>query len=142
LQACAIAADGGVRWFGFKNILKTKTDWAIGDGAASGSNRVKRGGSWNNNANNCRSANRNNNNPNNRNNNIGFRAASTVPQGQAGSHPEMPVSREGGNEQVRLRAVGSAGERRAGAVFGMRARESVKSMLSIPSILSGKGEER
>ncbi|MBP5442178.1 MAG: SUMF1/EgtB/PvdO family nonheme iron enzyme [Treponema sp.] len=42
-------------------------------GAASGSNRVKRGGSWNNNANNCRVANRNNNNPNNRNNNIGFR---------------------------------------------------------------------
>ena len=39
----------------------------------SGSNRVKRGGSWNNNANNCRSANRNNNNPDNSNNNIGFR---------------------------------------------------------------------
>ncbi|MBN2374712.1 SUMF1/EgtB/PvdO family nonheme iron enzyme [bacterium] len=40
-----------------------------------GSNRVKRGGSWNNNARNCRSANRNNNNPDNRNNNIGFRLA-------------------------------------------------------------------
>ncbi|MBN2892649.1 MAG: SUMF1/EgtB/PvdO family nonheme iron enzyme [Bacteroidales bacterium] len=38
-----------------------------------GSNRVNRGGSWNNNANNCRVANRNNNNPNNYNNNIGFR---------------------------------------------------------------------
>jgi formylglycine-generating enzyme required for sulfatase activity len=38
-----------------------------------GSNRVKRGGSWNNNAQNCRSANRNNNNPDNRNNNQGFR---------------------------------------------------------------------
>ncbi|MBP8954515.1 MAG: SUMF1/EgtB/PvdO family nonheme iron enzyme [Armatimonadetes bacterium] len=34
-----------------------------------------RGGSWNNNENNCRSANRNNNNPNNRNNNNGFRCA-------------------------------------------------------------------
>jgi hypothetical protein len=34
---------------------------------------VIRGGSWNNNAHNCRSANRNNNWPNNRNNNIGFR---------------------------------------------------------------------
>jgi hypothetical protein len=34
---------------------------------------VIRGGSWNNNARNCRSANRNNNNPDNRNNNIGFR---------------------------------------------------------------------
>ena len=39
-----------------------------------GSNRVNRGGSWNNNANNCRVANRNNNNPDNSNNNIGFRA--------------------------------------------------------------------
>ena len=35
--------------------------------------RVLRGGSWNNNANNCRSANRNRNTPDNRNNNIGFR---------------------------------------------------------------------
>lgn len=40
-----------------------------------GSNRVNRGGSWNNNANNCRSANRNNNNPGNSNNNLGFRLA-------------------------------------------------------------------
>ncbi|MBD2151266.1 SUMF1/EgtB/PvdO family nonheme iron enzyme [Pseudanabaena sp. FACHB-1277] len=32
-----------------------------------------RGGSWNNNAINCRSANRNRNNADNRNNNIGFR---------------------------------------------------------------------
>jgi formylglycine-generating enzyme required for sulfatase activity len=38
-----------------------------------GSNRVLRGGSWNNNGRNCRSANRNNNEPSNRNNNIGFR---------------------------------------------------------------------
>ncbi|KAA0230092.1 hypothetical protein EDS67_08620 [candidate division KSB1 bacterium] len=38
-----------------------------------GSNRVLRGGSWNNNAQNCRSANRNWNSPDNRNNNIGFR---------------------------------------------------------------------
>ena len=38
--------------------------------------RVLRGGSWNNNPNNCRSANRNNNNPDNRNNNIGFRVVS------------------------------------------------------------------
>jgi hypothetical protein len=37
--------------------------------------RVLRGGSWNNNANNCRVANRNNNNPDNRNNNNGFRLA-------------------------------------------------------------------
>ena len=38
-----------------------------------GSNRVLRGGSWNDNARNCRVANRNNNSPDNRNNNTGFR---------------------------------------------------------------------
>ncbi|MGI9065300.1 MAG: SUMF1/EgtB/PvdO family nonheme iron enzyme [Pyrinomonadaceae bacterium] len=35
--------------------------------------RLLRGGSWNNNATNVRSANRNRNTPDNRNNNIGFR---------------------------------------------------------------------
>lgn len=34
-----------------------------------------RGGSWNNNGRNCRSANRNRNEPANRNNNLGFRLA-------------------------------------------------------------------
>jgi len=38
---------------------------------------VLRGGSWNNNDNNCRVANRNNNNPNNSNNNNGFRITNT-----------------------------------------------------------------
>lgn len=42
-----------------------------------GSNRVIRGGSWNNNAQNLRSANRNNDGPDNRNNNVGFRLVST-----------------------------------------------------------------
>ncbi|MBU6429743.1 MAG: SUMF1/EgtB/PvdO family nonheme iron enzyme [Cyanobacteria bacterium REEB65] len=41
-----------------------------------GSNRVNRGGSWNNNAGNERAAYRNNNTPTNRNNNIGFRLVS------------------------------------------------------------------
>lgn len=49
-----------------------------GAGPGSGSNRVNRGGSWNNNARNCRSANRNRNDPGNRNNNLGLRLASTV----------------------------------------------------------------
>ncbi|MEI6436402.1 MAG: SUMF1/EgtB/PvdO family nonheme iron enzyme [Bacteroidota bacterium] len=40
-----------------------------------GSNRVNRGGSWINNAFNCRPGNRNNNTPDNRNNNLGFRLA-------------------------------------------------------------------
>jgi hypothetical protein len=39
-----------------------------------GSNRVICGGSWNNNARNCRVPNRNNDTPDNRNNNIGFRS--------------------------------------------------------------------
>ena len=42
-------------------------------GPNSGSSRVLRGGSWNNNDTNCRVANRNRNNPDNRNNNNGFR---------------------------------------------------------------------
>ncbi|MDX1994379.1 MAG: SUMF1/EgtB/PvdO family nonheme iron enzyme [bacterium] len=37
--------------------------------------RVLRGGSWNNNEDNLRSANRNRNNPDNRNNNNGFRCS-------------------------------------------------------------------
>ena len=42
-----------------------------------GSNRVIRGGSWNNDANNARCSNRNNNTPTNRNNNIGVRLLSS-----------------------------------------------------------------
>ena len=45
---------------------------------------MKRGGNWNNNANNCRSANRNRNNPDNRNNNNGFRACSAAPAQETG----------------------------------------------------------
>ena len=36
---------------------------------------MNRGGSWNNTARNCRSANRNRNTPQNRNNNLGFRVS-------------------------------------------------------------------
>ncbi|MBL7794789.1 MAG: SUMF1/EgtB/PvdO family nonheme iron enzyme [Saprospiraceae bacterium] len=42
------------------------------------SNRVLRGGAWNNNADNCRVANRNNDNPGNRNDNNGFRLSNTA----------------------------------------------------------------
>lgn len=45
---------------------------------STGSNRVLRGGAWNNDADNCRVANRNNNGPDNRNNNVGFRPANTA----------------------------------------------------------------
>ena len=114
LTMCAAAAEGGVRWYGFRGILQSlggevsRGIWAGGEGADSGSNRVKRGGSWNNTASNCRSAYRNNNDPSNRNNNIGFRLVSTMrPKGQAGSHPPSPAPRSGGDGQARLRAAGS-----------------------------------
>ncbi|MBF0311736.1 MAG: SUMF1/EgtB/PvdO family nonheme iron enzyme, partial [Magnetococcales bacterium] len=54
----------------------SRIPWAWDDGTR-GSNRVNRGGSWNNNPANVRSANRNNNSPDNRNNNLGFRLSST-----------------------------------------------------------------
>src|SRR5437016_5069235 len=44
-------------------------------GRSQGSNRVIRGGIWNNHGQNCRAANRNRNTPTNRNNNLGFRVA-------------------------------------------------------------------
>jgi hypothetical protein len=50
---------------------------------------VLRGGSFNNNAHNVRSAYRNDNNPDNRNNNIGFRVASTLRQTNASVMPEF-----------------------------------------------------
>ena len=53
--------------------LRVKT--TIG-GRPRGSNRVNRGGSWNNTSQNCRAANRNRNTPSKRNNNLGFRVSS------------------------------------------------------------------
>ncbi|MCF1182037.1 SUMF1/EgtB/PvdO family nonheme iron enzyme [Marichromatium gracile] len=47
-----------------------------------------RGGSWNNNARNCRSAYRNRNEPDNRNNNLGFRCARAHDRG-GGLGPEQ-----------------------------------------------------
>ena len=51
--------------------------------------RVVRGGSWNNNPENLRSANRNRNNTDNRNNNIGFRLGRT-PSARAGAITVAP----------------------------------------------------
>ena len=69
--------------------------------------RVLRGGSFNNNAQNVRSANRNNNQPDNRNNNNGFRPASTLRQTLTSALPESagPVRR------AALRSVPSAKSR-------------------------------
>jgi len=59
-------------------------------GFVQGSNRVNRGGSWNNEPRNCRAANRNNNSPENRNNNLGFRAVAAAQQDQAERPPVEP----------------------------------------------------
>lgn len=125
--ASLAAADGAARWFGFKGILNNlgnQENKVTEEGASSGSNRVNRGGSWNNNANNCRSAYRNNNyNPSNYNNNLGFRLSSTLPPrpGSAGSHSARPALREGEDEQARPAAAGSA-ERRERCGLGLAGR--------------------
>ena len=62
-------------------------------GASSGSNRVLRGGSWNNNASNCAVSNRNNNNPYNRNNNNGFRVVRFSSKGKRRQEPGFVIRR-------------------------------------------------
>ena len=98
--------------------------------------RVLRGGSWNNNPTNLRSAYRNNNTPDNRNNNVGFRVVrvgvsarkvpnrtktGAVPAGQSA----WPAGAKRPPKPVRLRP-GEAGEKtRRRAVAGrLRSRES------------------
>ncbi|HOH28182.1 MAG TPA: SUMF1/EgtB/PvdO family nonheme iron enzyme, partial [Candidatus Hydrogenedentes bacterium] len=64
--------------------------------------RVLRGGSWNNNPDNLRSANRNRNNPDNRNNNNGFRVAVSVSSRKTpepGFRSSPPVNAESGVSQ-------------------------------------------
>ena len=110
LVQCLRAAEGAPRWFGFKGILDHLDPVAPEEGPDSGSNRVNRGGSWNNNARNCRSANRNNNSPGNRNNNLGFRPVS-VRRGpiaatvMAGPHFGRPAPRSRGDEHAPLPAA-------------------------------------
>lgn len=63
------------------------------DGPASGSNRVLRGGAWNNNANNARCSNRDNNNsPGNSNNNYGFRTVRSSENAPQRAHDSDPAA--------------------------------------------------
>ena len=71
-QECVTALYAFARHADTVRMRTTISVFSFGE-QAQGSNRVIRGGSWNNNAQNCRSANRNNNNPSNNNNNNGFR---------------------------------------------------------------------
>jgi len=66
----------------------------------SGSNRVIRGGNFNNNAVNCRSAQRNNNTPGNTNNNIGFRLVN--PWMDQSSRLQGDAARAEGHGQARF----------------------------------------
>lgn len=69
------------------NVWEWCLDWDAGsvelgtdpDGAASGTTRVRRGGSWSNPASDCRSASRNSNVPSLRNPSFGFRLVRTLP---------------------------------------------------------------
>jgi formylglycine-generating enzyme required for sulfatase activity len=84
--------------------------------------RVLRGGAWNNNPENLRSANRNRNQPDNRNNNVGFRVASTLCIG-AGMITVSPgvqkAFRAVHDEQVGVR-VEMGARYRGGACLGRR----------------------
>ncbi len=62
-----------------------------------GSNRVNRGGDWNNNANNATVANRNNNTPDNANNNIGFRLSSSRRPPKKEAAARWPPFTDGGS---------------------------------------------
>ncbi len=129
VQCCA-SSDGASRWFGFKGILNRLENLASGEGSSSGSNRVKRGGSWNNNASNCTSSNRNNNNPSNENNNNGFRISSTLATEECsrtkGFHLERPAFRACGNEHAHGTSVSSLGECRLCSLFNFSTIERIK----------------
>lgn len=134
LAMCLASAEGGVRWFGFEGILN---NLAPGEGASSGSNRVKRGGSWNNNAQNCRSANRNNNyNPSNRNSNLGFRPVSiTQDSFKAEYHPGRPAPCGRMDEHARPASTGSrdGGDSRVGTSIADKTLQRTKKPLSLSS---------
>lgn len=72
------------------------------------SNRVNRGGSWNDTARNVRSANRNRNDPGNRNDNLGFRPASPSHRQIAGV--ARPRAVDPGAAQVTARPSVLAGD--------------------------------
>ncbi len=80
-----------------------------GQWPGTGSNRVIRGGSWNNNAQNCRSANRNRNNPDNTNNNNGFRPVNSWQSQEVGVHGRRPGAP--GHDQAHCPVPARAGRR-------------------------------
>ncbi|MEI7908713.1 MAG: RNA-directed DNA polymerase [Verrucomicrobiota bacterium] len=79
---------------GFRRALLARQEFGVAamDGPVSGSNRVLRGGNWNNNAGNCRVSNRNNNNANNANNNNGFRSVRSSEDSPQREHDSDPAA--------------------------------------------------
>ena len=78
--------------------------------------QLLRGGSWNNNPRNCRSANRNHNQPDNANNNVGFRVV-CLPQHPSSTEPLEGIpagDQEGSRPAPVIGAHGSAGPLRPG----------------------------
>jgi len=79
--------------------------------AVAGAARVLRGGSWNNNGRNVRSANRNHNEPGKRNNNVGFRLALAL--GSESPARDQTAFLSAGNRRRKVQALRQAGRRTA-----------------------------
>jgi len=122
-----------------------RTSGANRRGEKQGSNRVNRGGSWNNNARNCRAANRNRNDPGNRNNNVGLRPVSSRARPKGGVHGlrlcarratilPKPASPLGGRREKpvpRLVGLELSVERRGIGVFGERGSRSAAGVMGV-----------
>jgi len=105
-------------------------------------NRVLRGGSWNNNGRNCRSANRNRNEPGNRNNNNGFRVALArsrwwMPPDRPGRFPVPHVTMRA----KYVRRPAGAGSRRTNAPAGLFACAVPASTSTPPCVWRGLSHE-
>ena len=104
-------------------FLTPCTSIEVMDAGQKGSERVVRGGSWNNNARNVRAAYRNTNDPDNRNNDLGFRLARAhLPAGwpvadPAGIQPVIP-----GVARASRGPGGSENRKGTGARVGRRSR--------------------
>jgi|GEM_PF-5463727 len=74
-----------------------------------GSQRVYRGGSWNNSSENCRVAYRNRNDQGNRNNNLGFRLSQHTMENHAVQEATQSLIYQGKEEEGKSRPVGLPG---------------------------------